>query len=263
MGRVMLAAGAVLLLLGCATPEQIVRTVDLGAPGPSPVTDERWADGCRLFYPSDQGRKYPVLWAFSGGVSAADEDLVRHWASHGIPVVATQTGEMTDLIDCYQKLPPTMKYMYAPGGKATYVGSELNKLGKGVDVRRGRLLIVGGFELGDLPHAFTPERMADIHTDVLLLTGGRAEGDERAFMAGLPQSESNAWAAKRGPLTDEDIRRVSTSWFFLYQESLNHPDPMFGPPACELCRSRDWTLRHWGYWKPRPEPQESYAIRRD
>ncbi len=239
-----------LVLAGCASVREFPK--DYGAPGAYAVAHVRDGSGCSAIHPA--ALKTPrgeVLWGYQGGFSD-QESLVRHWASHGFRVVASDAGSLENLTACRAHFGRVeAPSVYYPGW-AVHVSDRVGVGDGSLGAGSIRMVMTGG-ELGRTPiDGLGLERLQAESRDLLVVLEGLDAPSETALGERLRSSDTPViWArAAKGSIADRDLKAISTAWIFAQLTTDGQAEAWFKPGPCWLCDNPAWRATRTGQWRP-------------
>lgn len=258
-----LAASLFLMLLSLPAAAQTPDIYD--SRGPYRVVNRAEGPGCHIFRPADLGNapQAVVLWGNgSGAMVPTYAQMLNHWASHGVIVVAAVTGKAGSgkpLLDCLDYVAAENVREGSPlKGRVDldYVGASGHSLGGAGALMAGRdprVTATAPIQPYIQNHSFDPDAAKHQHGPMLLLSGAADTVADPAGHQAPVFADANqpvVWAALAGashnlPSTgDSGPYRAATTAWWLYQ--------LMGDPAaaarfegedCGYCASPSWTVQ--------------------
>lgn len=235
-------------------------------PGEHEVADLRAGPHCRIFYPEaitrDAGRFPVVVWGNGSGASPVTyRPLLRHWASHGMVVVAAMTPTAGSGAEMRRCLRFVAAEHHDNGDSLFHQRLDLEAVATAGHSQGGGGAIMAAIDPRvTTTVAIQPAVTGESHDagrwsrqggPVLLLSGGDdltvdAETHHRPF-----QQAANTpvfWATLAGanhftPLAGAgEYRAVTTAWLRWRLSGDEEAAPLFRTPECLLCTLDQWTV---------------------
>jgi len=248
---------------------------DFAAPGPFAVTQTSGGPSCTIYRPTDaalggpnKDLKHPVItWGNgTGATPSVYAGVLRHWATHGFIVTAsnsTNTGDAVEMIDCLEWIleQNTVSGPYMGRVDATKIGASGHSQGGGGTLMTGRdarIIATAPLQpyiLGGLG-GFQTSSIAQQKAPMFLMSGS----DDTIATPSLNQQpvfdDTNVpvfWGTLQGAThtgtaigSIGDYRGPATAWFRLHLMGDESARRLFYGASCDLCTSSNWQVQRKG-----------------
>jgi len=245
------------------------------APGPFAVTQTTGGPSCTIYRPTDDALggpsktlRHPVItWGNgTGATPAVYAAVLRHWASHGFIVTAsnwTNTGDAVEMVACLEWIldQDTVAGPYLGRVDTTKIGASGHSQGGGGTLMTGRdarIIATAPLQpyiLGGLG-GFQTSSIGQQHAPMFLMSGS---GDTIAVPAQNQQPVFDGtnvpvfWGTLQGAThTGTAIGNIggyrgpATAWFRLHLMGDESARDLFYSASCGLCTDATWNVQRKG-----------------